>query len=269
MTNFAALTRDTRVYASLALQEDGVAQLQSLGTDRPGSGLYIRGRTENSSPDMLDVRFGLEALFLQQGKGIELEAGRNRDGIQVPLEVKAALSPNGITVLQDYRWCALGIGLNLEFTNAPATNNPAGRKLVGATVQLLNASSNEVAIADFPNGHCLALVSDFAWGDNANPWQWIPQETQKLSNPPRLVVLKPGQIHSIHVSFDDPWWTVGKTGEPEEARKLTDLQQEWNARFRLEYRPPDSASTKDLPNGNLVWHGHLATRAFSPSGGAD
>src|SRR6266481_4623635 len=82
--------------------------------EQPREGLYIRGRTETSSSEQINVRYGLEALFLEQGKGLELEAGRNRNGIQVPLEVKAAVSRNGIVVLQDHRWCALGMGLNLE-----------------------------------------------------------------------------------------------------------------------------------------------------------
>ena len=78
-----------------------------------------------------------------------------------------------------------------------------------------------------------------------------------------VIVLKPGQIHSLRVSLDDPWWSVSKTGKPEEAKRLSDLRQEWNARFRFEYRPPDRAASEGLPNGNLIWHGHLASRMFS------
>src|SRR5438552_1531405 len=43
-TSFAEVPRDTRVYALLQLQDDGVAQLVSLGLDRPPGGLYLRGR---------------------------------------------------------------------------------------------------------------------------------------------------------------------------------------------------------------------------------
>src|SRR6266481_8463565 len=131
-TNLAEVPRDTRVYASRHLQEDGVAQLASLGLDQPRNGLYIRGRTETSSPEQINVRYGLEALFLEQGKGLELEAGRNRNGIQVPLEMKAAVSPNGIVVLQDHRWCALGMGLNLVITNSVTANGQRDRQPVAA-----------------------------------------------------------------------------------------------------------------------------------------
>ncbi len=279
-TNFAGLPRDTRVYAALQLQEDGVAQLVSLGLDEPTQGLYLRGRTETASPDQINVRYGLEALFLEQGKGAELEAGRNRNGIQVPLEMKAALSAKGIVVLQDHRWCSLGIGLNLETTNSltaaissifdsgPNQTGQRERQLVAAAVQLLNASSNDLAIVDLPRGRSLALVTDSNWGEN--PWRWTPLEPARaLFERTNVLVLKPGQIHSFHVSFDDPRWSVSKTGKSPDAKRLNSLRQEWSARFRFEYRPPDRVASSGLPNENLIWHGHLASRVFSPAGGTD
>ena len=267
-TNLAEVPRDTRVYASLHLQEDGVAQLASLGLDPPRNGLYIRGRTETSSSEQINVRYGLEALFLEQGKGLELEAARSRNGIQVPLEVKAAVSPNGIVVLQDHRWCELGMGLTFEFTNSVMANGQRERRPVAATVQLLDASSNDIAVVDLPRGRSLSLVTDSTFGEN--PWRWTPQEQARVSpQVTNVIVLKPGQIHSLRVSFDDPRWSVSKTGKPEEAKRLSELRQEWNARFRFEYRPPDRAASEGLPNGNLIWHGHLASRMFSLAGGTD
>ncbi len=262
------MPRDTRVYVSLRLQEDGVAQLVSLGLEQPREGLYIRGRTETSSSEQINVRYGLEALFLEQGKGLELEAGRNRNGIQVPLEVKAAVSRNGIVVLQDHRWCALGMGLNLEATNSVAPNGQPERHVIAATVQLLNASSNDLAVVDVSGGRSLALVSDSTFDNNL--WHWAPQEQARaMPVVTNVIVLKPGQIHTLRVSFDDPWWSISKSNKPEEAKQLTALRQEWSARFRLEYRPPEHSASESLPNGNLIWHGRLASRAFSPAAGID
>ena len=267
-TNLASVARDTRVYASLDLQEDGTAQLISLGLDQPRGGLYIRGRTETCSPEQINVRYGLEALFLEQGRGEELEAGRNRNGIQVPLEIKAAVSRNGIAVLRDHRWCALGMGLKFEFADSTTTTGQRERQLVAATVQLLNASSNDVAIVDLAGGHSLTLVSDSTWGEN--PWRWTPQEQARVSpEATNVIVLKPGQIHSIRVSFDDPWWSVSTTGKAGDAKALSGLRREWNARFRFDYRPPGRVASGGLPNENLIWHGRLASRVFSPAGGMD
>jgi uncharacterized membrane-anchored protein len=267
-TNFADVPRDTRVYASLHLQEDGVAQLVSLGLAQPREGLYIRGRTEASSPEQINIRYGLEALFVEQGKGLELEAGRNRNGIQVPLEVKARVSPSGLAVIQDHRWCALGMGVNIEFSNSVTANGQHERQAVAATVQLLNASSNDVAVVNLPRDRSLALVTDSTFGEN--PWRWTPQEpTRVLPEVTNVIVLKPGETHSARVSFDNPWWSISKTGKPEDAKPLASLRQDWNARFRFEYRPPDRAASEGLANGNLIWHGRLTSRMFSPAAGTD
>jgi uncharacterized membrane-anchored protein len=266
-SGFADVPRDTRVYASFQLQEDGVAQLVSLGLDEPRGGLYLRGRTEGSSPGQINVRYGLEAMFLEQGHGAELEANRSRNGIQVPLEMKAALSPGGIAVLLDHRWCALGMGLTFEMTNSLTANGQQRRRPAAATVQLLNASSNDLAVIDLPGGHALTLVSDNAWGEN--PWRWSPKEQTNMPEATNVIVLKPGQMHSVRVSFDDPWWLVSKKDKPEQAKLLNGLDRELNARFRFEYRAPDKDLSKNLPNANLLWHGRLASRAFSPSGTVD
>ena len=267
-SNFEKVPADTRVYASLREDEDGVARLVSLGLERPRDGLYMRGRTQRFSGQDLQVRYGLEAWFLEQGKGREIEAGRNREGIQVPLEMQAAVSGDGIVVLKDYRWCALGLGLNFEGTNSATGRRPGPRPITAATVRLLNASSNDVAVLDLPGGQSLALVPDYNWGQN--PWRWSPPDTNQP--PPaaaNVVVLKPGQIHSVRVAFDDPRWSVSKADKPGETERLSQLHQDWNARFRLEYRPPDRAACATLPQANLIWHGTLASRMFSPAGSVD
>ena len=111
-------------------------------------------------------------------------------------------------------------------------------------------------------------LADSTWGEN--PWRWTPQgQARVLPAETNVIVLKPGQIHSLRVSFDDPRWSVSKIGKPEEAKRLSGLRQEWNARFRFEYRPPDRAASEGLSNGNLIWHGRLASRMFSPAGGTD
>ena len=161
-----------------------------------------------------------------------------------------------------------GNGLTFEFTNSVMANGQRDRRPLAATVQLLNASSNDVAVLDLPRGRSLSLVTDSTFGEN--PWRWTPQEQARISpEATNVIVLKPGQTHSLRVSFDDPRWSVSKTGKPEEAKRLSGLRQEWNARFRFEYRPPDRAASEGLPNGNLIWHGHLASRMFSLAGGTD
>src|SRR6185436_16903307 len=98
-------------------------------------GLFIRGRTDRSWDGRVAVRYGLEAYFRQQGKGQELEQSRQRDGIQVPLEMEVAVGPGGLAVLKGHRWSALGIGLDLETAPDPQPNRPSARSVVAAKVK--------------------------------------------------------------------------------------------------------------------------------------
>jgi uncharacterized membrane-anchored protein len=266
-TNFAAIKRDQRVYTSLREDADGLVHLTSLGADRPRDGMYIRGRTTSSSPFDVQVRYGLEAWFLEQGSGKKMEIGPGRDGIQVPLEMQAALSPGGLAVLKDYRWCPMGIGLTLVTTNRNDTNRTFDTRLVSGTVQLLNASSNDLAVVDLPGGGSLAMESVNTW--DADRWQWTsPAPGTPASGQPRVIVLKPGEVHGIPIDFEDPRWSVSKHSRPSEVKRLTELRQDWSTRFRFVYRSPDGVFSTNLPNANLVWQGELRTRAFAPAGGA-
>jgi uncharacterized membrane-anchored protein len=270
--SFESLPLDTKVYALLRTNQDGVGELAGLSTERPAGGLFLRGRTERSWGGTLQVRYGLEAYFMEQGKAADLERGRDREGIRVPLEMETAVSPRGLAVLKGHRWCALGIGLDLDMRPDPAPNLPGRRRTVGATVRLLNASSNDLALVDLPGGRSLALVPDSQW--QPNPWRWAREnEPPPASTPGDVIVLKPGQIHAIKIAFDQPLWTIAKgeldsSGNPRLV-SLSGLTNDWSARFRFEYRPPDPAASASLPNAALIWHGRLPSRAFNPAGNLD
>ena len=267
---FATVRPDTRVYATLRTTEDGIAELVNLSSERPSEGLFMRGRTEQSWGEHLEVRYGVEALFLQQGRARELEQVPDREAVRVPLEMKVAVSPGGLAVLNGYRRCAVGVGLQLEMKEEPGGEGQRQRRAVAATLRLFNASSNDVAIVGLPAGHSLGLVPVTEGGDTR--WRWVHEsKPEPAPEASQLVLLKPGESHSIKVDFQDPWWSVVKEEKekPHEPVKLAALKQDWSARFRLEYRPPDRTTCAGLPKAELIWHGRLATRAFNPWGRVD
>ncbi len=265
--------RDLKVYALLH-EDEGVAELTALSDERPREGLFIRGRTDRSWDGHVSVRYGLEAYFMEQGKGQELEQGRQREGIQVPLEMEVAVGSGGLAVLKHHRWSKLGIGLDLETVPDAQSNRPNARIVVAAKVKLLNAGSNDLAVVDLPGGQSLALVPDAQWGV-AN-WEWItPNQPVPKPTKENVVVLKPGAIHVMRVDFRNPRWQV-RGHEPGsgdqtkmKTRSLSDLQQDFSARFRFEYRPPNRETCADLPNATMIWHGRMPTRAFNPGGSVD
>lgn len=262
---FSALPPDTRVYARLRVGEDEVAEFESLSAERPAEGVFLRGRTKRSWNQQLGVRYGLEALFVQQGQGRLLEPSWAPEDVQVPLEMKVALSPGGIGVLNGYRRSALGIGLRLEKEADAGSRSERRPRTIGATVELKNVSSNAVAIVDLPGGRSLDLMVD-SWR-GAEKWRWVHEaETPMTPAPDHVVVLKPGDSHLIKVDFQDAWWSVVKEeqGAASQARpmKLTELTRE-GLEFCLEYRSPERAACARLPRSELIWHGRLRTRTVN------
>jgi len=267
------LPPDTRVYARLRETEDGIAEFVALTDAPPADGLFIRGRTERHwGGPRIPVRYGLEAYFMEQGQALELEQRRAHDGIQVPLEMIAAVNPRGLTVLKGYRWGPLGVGLEL-IPPRSQSDRPVAWRPVAAKLKLHNASSNDLAIVDLPGNRCWALISEPQWGEEN--WRWVgPTDPQPSPQAANVILLKPGQTHTNRIEFRDPAWFVrgrlqGEQKSPEVVKSLSDLDRDFSVRFRFEYRPPDRASCAGLPHVDLIWHGRLATAAFTPAGAVD
>ncbi len=245
--------RGTEVYAGLRLREDGTADVQSLTTTRPETGLFLHGRTDNYySGRQVPVRYGVEAYFVQQGQGSELERARPRDGVQVPLEMELAVSPSGTAVIKGHRWGPLGIGIALQ-----ADTNRLTR---GVVVTLQNASTQALSIVDLPAGRSFRLEPDALreWGND--DWRWVGAgEPRPAPDASALRVLKPGESCTVTLDFTQPEWYVVKAGDKPKPLAGTG----WSGWFRLVYAPPTAAECAALQPAAPIWHGELLSRAFS------
>ncbi|MCX6998659.1 MAG: GDYXXLXY domain-containing protein [Kiritimatiellaeota bacterium] len=262
-----ALRGGHRVYA--ALRPDGdLASLVSLSDRQPDSGLFIRGRLDPRQRNnyAVGVRYGIEAYFVQQGRGRDLERARVQGAVQLPLEMEVALGRSGTAVLKGHRWSRLGIGLQTETATNRNERGQVETRVTAVTVLLQNASLQDLAVVDPPGGVALTLDPDTRWWTD-HPWIWAgagraaPQPTDA-----DVHVLKPGETHRIRVDLGDPAWFVVKAGEP--PRTLTGIGQ-WNTRFRLVYRPPAAETCRQLAHAALIWHGFLPSRAFDGGGRVD
>lgn len=126
---------------------------------------------------------------------------------------------------------------------------------------------------DLPANRSWALVSDVRWGEEN--WRWVgPTDPLPLPQAGNVILLKPGQTHTNRIQFSDPAWFVrgrpqGEKNSREAVKSLSEFTQDFSARFRFEYRPPDRAACVGLPHADLIWHGRLPTSAFTPAGGVD
>ncbi len=269
----APRAKATRVYAALKMDGD-LAALDFVSDRKPaGAEIVLRGQALRRGGPGLSLRYGLEAYFVEQGRGLDLERGRREGEIQIPLEMKVAVAGSGKGVLKGHRWSSLGIGLALENENQVAEANirsgrvMTNRVVVAATVSLLNASSNDLAIVDLPQGQSLDLGPDTLRGWSDNGWSWTGAGRQRAAPSDADVhVLKPGEKYALRINLRDPRWFVRRGNEPE--RAITGMN-DWSAQFRLSYRPPDREACRLLQHADLIWHGNLPSRAFTGGGRVD
>jgi len=249
--------RDVRIYSVLKAGDSGIAELQYVTDRKPENDFFIRGRLQNTWSNSMQVLYGIEAYFVQQDKGREMEKSMNRDGINVPMEMEAAVSGSGIAVLKGYRWSPIGIGLTVNTETNRSTMIP-----ISADIRLLNASETDLAIVDLPGTLSFTLEPDFTMGWSQNEWRWVGAKPRPVVADEHVKVLKTGGIHKVHIDFSDPTWFVVKDGE--QPKSLSNLgNKAWNVRFRLVYRPPSKEDCSRLQNAPIIWHGSIASRAFN------
>ncbi len=269
--------RDRRVYAAVRLDQDGVAELVSLSDQPPSEGIYLRGRANAIYLSTIDVRFGVEALFMQQGKAREFENTMRTTKAGVPLNVEVAVNSHGLAVIKGHRWEPLGITLTLDRSPPASSLGPRTPRpgLRGVTIELKNHSDASVAIVDSPGTHGLRLVPRRAVSRMEEPTGWVWVHDAAPPTKPEagdIKVLKPGESHRVHLDFTSPEWFVRKYGEKNQLGAPTSLEtltENWNATFRIEYAPPSAEECTGLPDADVIRHARLRSRMFSAAGGAD
>ena len=266
------LKEGERVYAALRLDGD-LASVEYLTDRKPETSPFVRGRIANRwSQTTAQVRYGIEAYFVEQGKGRDLERRGGRDEVQVPLEMETALGRNGAAVLRGYRWSRLGVGLETETVTSnrtDGTRSAAVTIVTAATLVLMNASDTDLAVIDPPGMASVTLEQDTLRTSGDSPWKWVGENRTVAGPVPAdadVHILKPGEKYRIRVDLGDEAWFVEQPGQtPRTMSGITD----WNARFRIVYRPPATAACGNLKNADLVWHGFLMSRAFDGGGRVD
>jgi uncharacterized membrane-anchored protein len=257
----------TRVYAVLDVDENQVAYLRYVTDKRPDKELFIRGRINSrwGWSGMAPISYGIEAYFVEQGKGRQIEQLRGtRAGIQVPLEMETALGSNGTAVLKGYRCGKLGIGVELK-----TDPKDRSRRVHSAKVKLKNVSDTPLAIVDMPEGRSLTLEQDLRWAGQGSPvWRWVNENApRKAVENSDVHVLQPGQIYEFFIDFSNPVWFVKKGSETPHA--ISDPNMGWGNNFRLVYRPPSRDECKRLDNADIIWHGYLRSSSFNGGGRTD
>lgn len=266
--------RDRAVFAALRVNEHGIAELTSVSDAPPESGPFLRGRVEHVDVQGLRVRYGIEALFMQQDAAQAMESMAIREKAGAPINAHIAVGASGTAVLKDYSWEPLGLTIVLDPTPAvdarPQEERWRPQPTTGLTVTLHNYSDDDLAIVNLPGAHSFRMVPNLRANTGHYVWVGETLTERPTPKPEDIVVLKPGTKHSVHLDLTQPaWWVVDARTPGSKPIPLQQVAEGWSASFRIEYSPPSPDATRALPHAELIRHAPLRSRAFNASRGMD
>lgn len=262
------IKKGAKIYVNLKEGPNGLYEPVDADFQKPQEGLYLTGRIpypyqKPQTGNPIWINFGIEAYFVEQGKGRDIEKRRgNRTDVQVPLEMEIAVGPNGKAVIKSHRFSPLGIGL--QWLRNPPLNSEGGAASPGAAFQLTlaNASDKPLAIVDLPR-YCSFSLEPVPWAKKG----WVPAQNpceEVFPSDLDVVTLAPGQQKRFDFDFSAERWRVKDNGDVQQIGAL-DLTEQ----FRIVYRPPGEEQCRHLSRQDITWHGYLPSRVFHGRGQID
>jgi uncharacterized membrane-anchored protein len=94
--NTVEFRKNEIVYVSLIQNNNDLYEQQSVSLVKPDSGIFIRGRAQETRTGMLQVRFGIEAFFAPKEKALDLESKLRSGGIAIIM-----IANNGKAAIKD------------------------------------------------------------------------------------------------------------------------------------------------------------------------
>jgi len=266
--------RDHLVYATLKVNASGFAELVSLSDTPPASGLFLRGRVQNVDLNFIRVRYGIEALFMAKAAAQTLENLAREGKAGAPIDAHVAVGSSGISVLQNHEWEPLGLTIAIDRappgTNRPPQDRAQSQALTGLTVTLHNYGEKDLAIVNLPDAKSFRLIQNARFGASHYRWANEKPEDRPAPQSADVLVLKPGEKHSIHLDLTQSAWWVTDTKKPGSAPlPIQKVTEGWSASFRLEYAPPGAEVCRELPQAALIRHVPLQSRAFNGNQAVD
>jgi uncharacterized membrane-anchored protein len=262
------LKKGAKIYARLKEGPGGLSELESADLQKPEKGLYLTGRIPHpyrkpQAGTPIRVNYGIEAYFVEQGSGREIEKRRgSRTKVQVPLVMEIAIGPGGKAVIKGYRWSRLGIGLQRLRNSLPGPEESATPQSAAFQLTLANASDEPLALVNLPDA-CSFFLEAAPWAKQIYSLAHDPCEGVVPSEFD-IVLLAPEQEKKFVFDFSTERWLVKGKNKIQQIGSLERTEQ-----FRIVYRPPDEVQTRPLSQKDVIWHGDLASRVFHGRGQID
>ncbi len=281
--NYQPRKGDT-VYAVLSEQPSGVHELTYFtntipGTTRASQSIMLRGRVtgdNHRSTQQQQVKFGVEQLFVEQGKGLDIEKRQGvRGGMQNAMHVTVAVGNKGKAVLTGYSWSELATELEItdaffqgDSTSTAATGNKAAIDETSLRLHIKNVSDAPVTLNN-PGDNCgFAIEPAFRF----KALYTAADTTCETVTQVALQTLQPEQTVSLDIDLSQPRWFVQPANESTatgvDVRTVTNNRQLFRIVYRSSAQPIEPLSDEE-PKSTRLWTGDLLSQAFSPRGNVD
>lgn len=269
IAEFEDLSEGAVLYAVLKSGYQDVFTFDYLTDRKPHGEIFIKGRLNRDwsfSPlwgeNQVNVKYGIEQYFVQQGKGKDMEAKLGERGtLQIPVEMRISLGRDGTAVITGHRWSQIGI--QLEFIRAAQTrtnvNDPVVSPIIKITLQNVSESALTLPI---PADNCaLSLIRQERTIYEEQADQGCDTALAKDIEP---VVLNPGDTYSVELDLGQPRWHILHEGKRMEMAAIDSWQQ-----FRMTIKLPSMEDKFIESTTAPVWSGELETPMFTVSGRID
>lgn len=269
------------MHAILTPGPGDVYEFSHFSLERPVEPNFLKGTIRNAwrnseNRTTFQADFNIEKLFVEQGRGLDIEARRGARGeLQTAMQVTLAVNDRGDTALVGYDWSPLSIGIRPIEPEPPANAgsdsvdptplSPATRVFdMLATIE--NTSNDPLRIVDTPDQcHFMLLQRRADAAQTGNRFSPLDPACNEI-NETDIITLVPGDTHQIRIRADDPRWQMRMidAAGSQQTGSLRDIAPA--TLFRLVYTPP---APESLPQGLSVWQGRLLSQAFSIRGVID
>ncbi len=239
------LRKGQKVYLELQTDASGVSQGGSLHVTPP-QGPYLRGYVISHWPYRdfgkqdeaqrrqaladswpVQVKYGIEQYYLQQGSGREMETMRGRrNDFQVPLLIHAAVSDSGEAAIVSYEWA--DIALKTEIAQSPERDAPDEKASAVIKLTLMNRGEKVLKLPLKGDNCSFVLIPDRNAPHDASNFVSARDCTNKSV---QTVALQPSEGYTLTIDLNQPYWWVKFKDKPTPPGKLP-----WSYRYRIQYQ---------------------------------
>lgn len=287
-----------KMYAVLEKRPGGlydVAYFSNLPPAPETESVFMRGRIQRpvnwNGRNQVDVSYGIEQLFVEQGSGLDIEERRGiRGGMQNAMRARIAIGADGSAVLTGYTWSDIAIGIEITETfRLPAPTEPQASELSSESttpapppmrVTITNVSQDSLTLNN-PGDNCGFKLEPLTRSNS----EFFKPKGVCADLPVTPVTLSAGESMTLDIDLADPRWHMSrKLNDDIQTADIRAFQdsREW---YRLVYRSEQQTGTladTDADDNKAIgatldnnasatpfWQGDLVSQAFSAGGQID